>query len=186
VKDRDVIFHKKWLGLAQPIEGLVFSVPVLADAQIAPEVSIELSTAFEAQLDTREPEALPRIRSLAAFFRTFLGYDRPGMLIPRSELPADLSFHAAEGGQELRPSYALSRGPFTAVSDDPFATFEAQPSAPPPPSGGKSLSPWTALLWDLTESAPDLDLDAPEASTGPWRYPPTAKLERLLRHTGIP
>jgi hypothetical protein len=24
MKDRDVIIHKKWLGLAQPIEGLVF------------------------------------------------------------------------------------------------------------------------------------------------------------------
>ena len=55
VKDRDVIFHKKWLGLAQPIEGLVFSVPVLADAQIAPEVSIELSTAFDAQLAREIP-----------------------------------------------------------------------------------------------------------------------------------
>src|SRR5208337_1993171 len=107
VKDRDVIFHKKWLGLAQPIEGLVFSVPVLADAQIAPEVSVALSTAFDAQLDTRDPEATPRIKSLATFFRTFLGYDQPGMLVPQSDLPADLSFYAAEGGQELRPSFAL-------------------------------------------------------------------------------
>ncbi|MND08500.1 hypothetical protein D3C83_311440 [compost metagenome] len=31
-----------------------------------------------------------------------------------------------------------------------------------------------------------LDLDKAEADTGSWRYPPTAKLERLLRHTGIP
>ena len=31
-----------------------------------------------------------------------------------------------------------------------------------------------------------LDFDASEAVTGPWCYPPTAKLERLLRHVGIP
>ena len=130
MKDRDVLFHEKWLGLAQPIEGLVFSVPVLADAQSAPEVRPELSVAFEEHL---EPGDAPRIRDVATFFRDFLGYDQPGMLVPRAELPADLSFYAAEGGQELRPSFALGRGPFT--SDDPFAAFDepapAKTSRPP-------------------------------------------------------
>jgi hypothetical protein len=37
-RDADRIFHETWLGLAQPIEGLVFSVPVLAEAQIAPRL----------------------------------------------------------------------------------------------------------------------------------------------------
>ena len=46
--------------------------------------------------------------------------------------------------------------------------------------------PWFALVWDLTETGAAIDLDAPESVTGPWRYPPTAKLERLLRHVGIP
>ncbi|WP_438001482.1 DNA methyltransferase [Sorangium sp. So ce185] len=197
MKDRDVLFHKKWLGLAQPIEGLVFSVPALADAQIAPEERPELSAAFEAQL-TGDP---PRIRSLEAFFRDFLGYASPGMLVPRAELPAELSFYAAEGGQEIRPSFALGRGPFTA--DDPFAAFDEAPSvsqdgaasdrgsrasseaaAQAAASGAKK--PWFALLWDLTESGASLDLDEPESETGAWRYPPTAKLERLLRHAGIP
>ena len=40
MRDRDIEFHKKWIGLAQPMEGLVFSVPVLADAQIAPDAAI--------------------------------------------------------------------------------------------------------------------------------------------------
>jgi hypothetical protein len=38
VKDHDVAFHENWLGLAQPMEGMLFSVPVLADARIAPEL----------------------------------------------------------------------------------------------------------------------------------------------------
>ena len=196
MKDRDVIFHEKWLGLAQPIEGLVFSVPVLADAQIAPEERADLSATFAAQLD----EEGARIKSLATFFRDFLGYSDAGMLVPRAELPTDLSFYAAEGGQEIRPSFALGRGPF--VSDDPFASFDESPApdsaspvpvpvpAPVPDSGSApapdSLRPFFALLWDLTEAGPDLDLDDPEAVTGPWRYPPTAKFERLLRHAGIP
>lgn len=197
MKDRDVLFHKKWLGLAQPIEGLVFSVPALADAQIAPEERPELSAAFEAQL-TGDP---PRIRSLEAFFRDFLGYASPGMLVPRAELPAELSFYAAEGGQEIRPSFALGRGPFAA--DDPFAAFDEAPSASQDgaasdresrassetaaqPDASDAKKPWFALLWDLTEAGASLDLDEPESETGPWRYPPTAKLDRLLRHAGIP
>ncbi|WP_437900365.1 Eco57I restriction-modification methylase domain-containing protein [Sorangium sp. So ce124] len=197
MKDRDVLFHKKWLGLAQPIEGLVFSVPALADAQIAPEERPELSAAFEAQL-TGDP---PRIRSLEAFFRDFLGYASPAMLVPRAELPADLSFYAAEGGQEIRPSFALGRGPFAA--DDPFAAFDEAPSASQggaasdggsrassepaaQPGASDAKKPWFALLWDLTETGAGLDLDEPESETGPWRYPPTAKLERLLRHAGVP
>ena len=204
MKDRDVLFHEKWLGLAQPIEGLVFSVPVLADAQIAPEERAQLTATFDAQVveqsldidvetvvtDLAPLDALhqragrvnrhPRVRSLEGFFRDFLGYSEPGMLVPRAELPADLSFYAAEGGQEIRPTFAIARGPF--ASEDPFAAFDEAPK-PGPTADGK---PWTALLWDLTEHGAGLDLDAPEAVTGPWRYPPTAKLERLLRQVGIP
>ncbi|TKC98153.1 Eco57I restriction-modification methylase domain-containing protein [Polyangium fumosum] len=182
MKDRDVLFHKKWLGLAQPIEGLVFSVPVLADAQIAPEERAELSTSFATQLDGDAP----RIRSLTALFREFLGYAQPGMLVPRAELPEELSFYAAEGGQEIRPSFALGRGPFVASEDDPFAAFDEAPAAAPAAAPASASARWFVLLWDLTESGTDIDLDEPEAVTGPWRYPPTAKFERLLRHVGIP
>jgi len=33
VTDLESRFHAEWLGLVQPVEGLVVSVPVLADAQ---------------------------------------------------------------------------------------------------------------------------------------------------------
>jgi hypothetical protein len=65
MKDRDVRFHEKWLGLAQPIEGLVFSVPVLADAQIAPEVRPGLTQELEGQLTKVDD----RYRSRAFTFR---------------------------------------------------------------------------------------------------------------------
>lgn len=181
VKDRDVAFHKMWLGLAQPIEGLVFSIPVLADAQIAPDTPAELSVRFATQLEAKDP---PRIRDVERFFRDFLGYARPGMIVPRSELPTDLSFYASEGGQEIRPTFALGRAPSNA-NDDPFAAFESKEASAPPKVEGEA-KPWFALVWDLTEFGGGIDLDAPETQTGPWRYPPTAKLERLLRHVGIP
>ncbi len=191
MRDRDVQFHEQWLGLAQPIEGLMFSVPVLADAQIAPELSPELSVAFAAHLADL-PQA-PRLRSLPAFLRDFLGYDQPGMLVARDALPADLAY-PSEGGQEIRPSFALARGPFQVVGDDPFAAF-AEPAAPTDtgptapeaaPTPTRLAARYFALIWDLSETAEALDLDRPETVTGAWRYPPTMKFERLLRHVGIP
>lgn len=179
MKDRDVRFHEEWIGLAQPIEGLVFSVPVLADAQIAPEIRTELSTAFEAQLTSGDD--IPRFRSTEGFFRDFLGYDQAGMLVPRTGLPQELSFYAPEGGQEILPSFALGRGPFT--SDDPFAVFEdTSPATVPDQTSNLPSDRYFALIWDI----PGIDLDQPEAVTGPWRYPPTAKFDRLLRNAGIP
>ncbi len=84
----------------------------------------------------------------------------------------------------MRASFAIARAP-ARPSDDPFAEF-ARPATEP--ASSSTTSPFLALVWDLADDAPDasvLDLDAPEEVTGPWRYPPTAKLERLLRHTGI-
>jgi hypothetical protein len=185
VRDRDVQFHEKWLGLAQPIEGLMFSVPVLADAQIAPELSPELSAAFDAQL-TNLPDA-PRLRGLPSFLGDFLGYDQPGMLVPSDVLPNELAY-PSEGGQEIRPSFALARGPFDFSGDDPFAAFAAPPAPADEDAAAPVVSsPYFALVWDLADAAGDaLDLDRPETVTGAWRYPPTMKFERLLRHVGIP
>ena len=109
------------------------------------------------------------------------------MLVPQSELPPELSFYAPEGGQEIRPSFALGRGPFEC--DDPFAVFSDAEPTTSRGTGTEASSPaerYFALAWDLTEHGDAIDLDHPEAVTGPWRYPPTAKLERLLRHVGIP
>jgi hypothetical protein len=35
MSDADRRFHETWLGMVQPIEGLVVSLPVLLDAQCA-------------------------------------------------------------------------------------------------------------------------------------------------------
>lgn len=186
VRDADRIFHETWLGLAQPIEGLVFSIPVLAEAQIAPAARPEITAQLRALLFER-PSGDLALSSTRALFESFLGYDGPGMLLDRDVLP---SFHAPESRQEVRASFGIARTPAAAAGNDPFAEF-AKPtdsSASAAGSGGSAGNPVLALVWDLADDGPDapaLDLDAPEETTGPWRYPPTAKLERLLRHTGI-
>lgn len=181
-RDADRIFHETWLGLAQPIEGLVFSVPVLAEAQIAPAARPEITMQVRSQLVDLPSGALA-LQGVRRFFEAFLGYDAPGMLVGRDALP---TFYAPESRQEVRASFAIARAP-APPSDDPFAEF-AKPATEPASLSTKGASPFLALVWDLADDTSDasvLDLDAPEEVTGPWRYPPTAKLERLLRHTGI-
>lgn len=197
-KDVQTRFHEEWLGLAQPIEGLVFSVPVLADAQITPAAGSELTVRFKEHLvhvpdptgKNRSPalEAPAWTEDLRKLFVEFLGYDNPAMLVERSQLPENLHFYAEEGRQDIRPSFAIARGPFDGADDDPFGGFgdesaEADEEIDP---GG---APYIALVWDLrddTETNTSLSLDKAEDLTGPWKYPPTAKFERLLRHVGVP
>ena len=59
------------------------------------------------------------------------------------------------------------------------------------PRAKAESSPYLALVWELAsdadfDAAMQVDLDKPEATTGTWNYPPTLKLERLLRHTDVP
>ena len=180
-RDADRIFHQTWLGLAQPIEGLVFSVPVLADAQIAPAARPEITAEIRAQCEELPSGGLA-LRSVRGLFESFLGYHVPGTLVERAALP---SFYAPEAGQEVRASFAISRKPAPTIND-PFAEFLSSPAEPEQTTGSNAP---VALVWDLTDDtaeAINIDLDKPEVATGPWNYPPTAKLERLLRHTGIP
>jgi hypothetical protein len=121
-RDVQARFHEEWLGLAQPYEGLVFSVPVLADAQIMPQSGPELSARFRQALIFARHDGPGRFGDLRAFFEDFLGYSASGALIARAELPEDLHFYAHEGRQDLRPSFAILRRP-TATTDDLFAGF---------------------------------------------------------------
>jgi len=197
-QDVQARFHEEWLGLAQPYEGMVFSVPVLAGAQIMPEIGAELSARFKQTLVAPKGDEVPgHIGDLQGFFEDFLGYQTPGMMVARAALPADLRFYAQEGRQEIRPSFVVARGPFdvaaTAAMDDLFAGFGSESAAAEvtqPNASASDSSPYVALVWDLRDDAGQaglgLSLDKPEELTGTWRYPPTAKFERLLRHTGVP
>lgn len=154
-------FHEEWLGLVQPVDGLVVSIPVLVDAQCMEKLSVSFQ---QEKLCSHAPE----IRDLAAFFADVLDLT-PDLF--DANPPADLSLHVPEGGQTLAPTLAL-RTQGASRPDDPTDT--------PAAIAGR---PYTMLVWDLPLALP---LDRPESVTGPWEYPPSAKFDRLLRATRVP
>jgi hypothetical protein len=53
-------YHETWLGMAQPIEGLVVSIPVLVDAQCMQRLPVHEQHAFVALVGEEKPCCLPR------------------------------------------------------------------------------------------------------------------------------
>lgn len=173
--------HEAWLGMVQPIEGLVFSSTVLADKGVGrpDETPAQLQKRF---LTLCPPSAIvdgedarPRIADLSIFLEEMLGLT-PDLFDAGDALPAALSLEVPEADQLLRPTLALKK------------QFEFEiPEGTEVTEAAKAGAAYEMLLWDLGEhDAAGLDLDAPEAVTGDWRYPPTAKFERLLRHVRVP
>ncbi|MCA9541204.1 MAG: N-6 DNA methylase, partial [Myxococcales bacterium] len=167
-------FHAHWLGLVQPIEGLVFSIPVLVDAQAMDHQSREVRD-LARELAPEVREAGPRhITDLRRFFAELLELDAPYFT---DDLPEDLALYVAEGHQTLRPTFALRADPPREVPAD----------ASPAVQAGAAFD---ALIWDLPApedtDATALDLDRPEDTTGPWRAAPGSKFDRLLRACGVP
>src|SRR5262245_57170318 len=105
MSDVETRFHETWLGMVQPAEGLVVSVPVLVEAQCmarqAPEVQERL-------LDLCPPrEGGGRsIAGLPAFFEQILHLP-PSHFDAGEAIPTDLSLYVPEGHQTIRPTLAL-------------------------------------------------------------------------------
>jgi very-short-patch-repair endonuclease len=166
--DLESRFHAEWLGLVQPVEGLVVSVPVLADAQCMRRQSLSR------QQRLAELAPASRIADLTAFLAELLDWT-PDLYDAAPALPDDLSLYVPEGHQTLRPTLALRH----LAAPDAATTATTDDSTPASRAG----SAYVALLWDLP---PGLPLDKPETATGPWEYPPAAKFDRLLRACRVP
>ena len=175
MSDIETRFHEEWLGMVQPVDGLVVAVPVLADAQCmqrnGPEKQAEL-LALLAPVDGDDVGR--RIPDLDRFLETFLGLG-PDLFDRSDALPEDLSLYVPEGGQTLRPTLGLRKleSPIEGEND------VAGDSTPASRAGAR----YAALLWDLPDG---LELDRAEKTTGPWDYPASAKFDRLLRHCRVP
>lgn len=178
MSDLDRRFHETWLGMVQPIDGLVVSIPVLVDGQCMerqpPQVQQKL---LELCPSTRQGEAGPegfQIADLSRFLSELLGLTPDRFA---ESLPEELSLYVPEGRQTLRPTLALKKqgGP----SDGATAKVEGAEATPASLAGTR----YEMLVWEIPAG---LDLDKPEAVTGSWDYPPTAKFDRLLRHCRVP
>ncbi|XXY54851.1 DNA methyltransferase [Sorangium sp. So ce269] len=175
MSDIEQRFHETWLGMVQPIDGLVVSIPVLVDAQCMerqpPETQGKLAALCPATGESEAGLTGRAIGDLSRFFAELLGFG-PELFDTGDALPDELSLYVPEGKQTLRPTLALRK------QDDA------------PPSAGADTTPasragarYEMLVWDLPRG---LDLDRSEAVTGSWDYPPAAKFDRLLRHCRVP
>lgn len=172
--------------MVQPIEGLVFSPTVLADNGIGrpDEGPAQLQRQLLELCPYRQvkegKEEQPSISDLSAFLEQFLQLT-PDLFDAGDALPNELSLDVPEANQVLRPTLALRKLAAVEVPEGTDATEAA-----------KAGAAYEMLVWDLADpscagaDAIGLDLDEPEALTGEWRYPPTAKFDRLLRHVRVP
>ena len=194
-QDLATAFHESWLGMVQPAEGLVVSVPTLVEAQCWQRLPLEARERLADlayRLDevqsakgggdgtgaAREPIAVSLAdllfdEHLLAFRPADLAVDpHAAKAWPEVEETLDdaLSLWVPEGRQELRTTVAVRAKTPRQVSADAPAAEKAG-----------------AGLQMLIQSLPDgLDFDGPEDVTGSWRYPPVLKFERLLRHVRVP
>ncbi|WP_338867916.1 DNA methyltransferase [Myxococcus stipitatus] len=161
-------YHQTWMGMAQPIEGLVVSIPVLEDAQCMQRLPASAQSRF-VLLAGRES---PCVTDVPRFLREVLGYTEDDFT---TRFPEDLQLDIAEGQQTLKPTRGLlRRGP-------PPAKPEGLPDDSTPIS--RAAEGFALLTWELPAG---LDLDKKEDTTGAWFYEPTAKFDRLLRAARVP
>lgn len=98
-------FHDEWLGMLQPVDGLVVSKPALRSAQIARPDDRMLRERLLSLLTPSEPaDAL--IANRETFFAELLGLG-PERWLPGAALPESFRLAVPDTGQLLEPSAAL-------------------------------------------------------------------------------
>src|SRR5690606_17337931 len=173
--DVERLFHETWLGETQPHEGLTFSVPVLCDGGVMVRLDAAQARAFAEQHTVALEPDRRAIQHLRGCLLDFFDWNEDELHGPE-RMPDDLLLRVAEEGTELRPTLAI---PLAPIDDAPEHPHEAGQHTPASRAGAA----YQMLIWELPIG---LDLDAPEAETTAWHYPPSAKLERLLRETRVP
>lgn len=167
--DPELRVHRDWIGLLQPV-GLVVSPPALLTARAFPDKNILKEQQALLALVTPPASSAPEPRGLLPppplplhfepLATEVLGW-KANQLVggPGGALPDSLEVVLPEFGDTLRATYAV-RAP---KEDD---------------------AEWLLLVQELPDGTP-LDEPPPE-ETKQWHAAPEARLERLLRETGVP
>jgi hypothetical protein len=164
-------FHEQWLGMVQPSEGLVVSLPVLVEAQCLQKQPRDAHVQFLAELV--EDEGHQRVDRLSSLFEQVLELGA-AHFDDATSVPKEVSLYVPEGKQLLRPTRALR---WLKAPESQMLGADATPAA-------VAARPYAMLVWEVT---PELShLDKPETLTGSWDYPAQAKMERLLRECRVP
>ncbi|GAB4148737.1 MAG: hypothetical protein Fur0046_27280 [Cyanobacteria bacterium J069] len=164
--DLDILKHKEWLGLLQPV-GLVVSPPALVKAQAVVDRGrlVELQERLLAVVSTEpisrhKDDKIAWIENFPAFTQKVLGWRDRDLLgaSNQAELSNELSVALPSYGEVLQPTYAVR---------DPDS------------------EQWVLLIQEVAPGLP-FDEDDPAAAHGQgWQASLQAKFERLLRETGV-
>lgn len=96
--DIETHFHETWLGMVQPIDGLVVSIPALNDAQCFERQPTSTQHRFQELLIE------DRVDDIQAFLQEILGWDQD---LYDTKIPDYLTLWIPEGRQLLEPTLAL-------------------------------------------------------------------------------
>jgi hypothetical protein len=167
----DKKFHETWLGMVQPSEGLVVSVPVLVEAQVMERQDRRAQEKLK-EVAAEDPAHGAVVTDLGGLFEQVLDLS-PDRFDVGDALPDALQLYVPEGQQTLRPTMALRKNKLDTEAPTGADATEAAIAG----------HPYLALVWAMPCG---LDLDKPETQTGTWEYPAQAKFERLLRECRVP
>ena len=174
-QDPEILAHLEWLGFVRPT-GLVVSAPALVRAgAILGQRDTEGQRLLRACLATganevreprapygsKDPEAEVGISDFRSFAERVLAwrFSPTGYAgTPEAPLPSELEITFPDVGETLRPDYAVR---------------ELDPQ--------NGASPWQ-LLVQVIPGGQDLDRE----TAGRLALSPHSRMERLLRHTGVP
>ena len=211
--DPQIAAHLEWIGFVRPT-GLVVSAPALVKAgALLNRRDAEGQQLLRGCLEDRgrdaaegTPETEPRLPDFRRFASSVLGWNfSPAGYAGTDEapIPAELEAVLPDGGEVLRPDFAVRAEPVrrsaagrpaSAVREDAAAYGAADsngatagPSAERDGTAPNSASPWQ-LLVRVCEPGEDFDhvTRARSRSNGGLEASPHGRMERLLRHTGVP
>ena len=212
--DPQIAAHLEWIGFVRPT-GLVVSAPALVKAgahlnrrdsegqQLLRECVEVRGRGGDAAGAATESE--PRLPDFRAFASSVLGWNfSPAGYAGTEEapIPTELEAVLSEGGEVLRPDFAVRAEPVRGTSAarlesavrESAAGYSPATSHETAPGGGaerertvaNGASPWQ-LLVSICEPHEDFDhvTRGRSRASGGLEASPHGRMERLLRHTGV-
>ena len=170
--DPHVAAHLEWIGFVRPT-GLVVSAPALVRAGVIlnrrDTEGQRLLRAWAEDADARTPtDRASGLAEFRAFAETVLGWSfspKGYAGTPDAPVPPDLEIGLPESGGVIRPDFAVRTEPLRA----------------PPNERGERTSAWQ-LLVSVIDPGEGFD----HSTAGGLELSAHGRMERLLRHTGVP
>ena len=108
MSETDRRFHEAWLGMVQPIDGLVVSVPVLEDAQCMARQPPETRNRLR-EICPEQDDGTRAIRDLGVLFADVLGLSPEIRRVTKRAVIAGLAAYARRSSSRGSPSVSGPR-----------------------------------------------------------------------------